>query len=239
MALDVKDFENINRHINFHRTRLEAASLTVRQSQDMRRFVDLRREKGGIVHSMFDPDRSNHGHDGAFWLEARDRRGQSVGLIATRLYTRGNMRQLLQSRQIWMDAAPVLDDMPPFPFADDIPALEGRIAVTGGLFVDSAWRGVRLGLHMVRLLRAVSLRFWFQDWNCGLINDSINSGKVQKWGYGYPNTATIFDGAENRPSWGPYHDREHLNWMSQADMLAEFERDPAELLPEVRPVAAE
>lgn len=214
-----KDFANIDRHIDHHLTKIREHQLQISSSTDMSAFVELRGQFSGYVHDAYNPEKSVWPSGGAFWLAASDTDGTTVACVATRRWDNAHLRELLLGRQIWYRAGPILDRLPPFPFKDKIPDLSGRIAMHGGLYCREDQRGRKLGINLLLGIRWLSLRWWGQDYNIGLISDSLKAASIQKTLYRYTNTATVFEGG--RPSWSGCgtHDTEHLNWISKDDML--------------------
>lgn len=245
MALTRTDYLNLDRHIRYHRARIEAGQLRVAVSTDMADFVRTRialsgsidPANGAYAHPAYDPDYSIFPPGGAFWLSVANAEGAMVACAATRRFDNASLADLFLSRQIWYSREPILEGMEPIEldWPDDMPEIEGTLAVHGGLIVDPSLRGQKIGIHLIRLTRALSLRTWRQDWNFGLVRDALKDGDVPGRLYGYPHTVCAFS---IRPPWaiegdgkpGPTHDREWLNYISRAEMLAEYASAPDTLL---------
>lgn len=219
MTMTFADFANIDRHIQHHLAMIRRHQLKVASSTDMSAFVETRREFPGYVHDAYNPRKSVWPAGGAFWLAVTDSQNGLVACVATRRWDDARVRELLLARQIWYSAGPILDQLPPFEFAENIPDIGGRIAMHGGLYCREDQRGRKLGINLVLAIRWLSLRWWVQDYNIGLIADGLKKARIQKNLYRYPHTATVFEGS--RPSWSGSgaHNREYLNWISRSEML--------------------
>jgi hypothetical protein len=84
-------------------------------------------------------------------------------------------------------------------------------------------RGSRLGICMVRLLRAMVFRDWYPDWVFGLAQESMARNNVPVEHYGYRRTIPCFD---EQVDFGPRHDREWLSTISRLELHAEYAGDP-------------
>ncbi len=228
MALSVQDYSNINAHIRHHRVALENRQLRVDSSDDMAAFIDVRSNFPGYIHPAYDPERSVLPPGHAFWLSVREHTGEVVACAATRRFDNARLLDLFMSREIWFSKSTVIDDMDPLEIAwpEQAMAVEGRLAIHGSLIVDSSQKKKGIGTHLIRLVRAASLRRWRQDWNFGLVRAELDKTSFQKRRYGYPFTCKAF---ERKPDWGPEHKVEYLNLISQTKMLAEYSADPSNL----------
>lgn len=226
--LAIADHANINNHIRYHRRRIEGRQLRVRASDDMKSFVRARSQFPGYIHPAFDPDMAALPEGSAFWVSVETPAGEVVACAATRKFDNARLLDLFMSRQVWYSKCAVIDDMDPLEidWPQEALAVEGTLAIHGSLIVRDDFRKGGLGTHLIRMVRAASLRSWRQDWNFGLVRAELEATAFQARRYGYPFTCRAF---ERRPDWGPKHDVEFLNLISQRDMLAEYAKDPENL----------
>jgi len=226
--LAIEDYSNINRHIRYHRSRIESRQLRLAASDDMDAFVRARSRFPGYIHPAFDPAQSALPAGSAFWVSVETASGEIVACAATRKFDNARLLDLFMSRQVWQSRCAVIDDMDPLDidWPDEALGVRGTLAIHGSLIVRNDYRKGGLGTHLIRLVRAASLRAWRQDWNFGLVRAELEATAFQACRYGYPFTCRAY---EAQPDWGPRHDVEYLNLISQSEMLAEYAKEPENL----------
>jgi hypothetical protein len=84
-------------------------------------------------------------------------------------------------------------------------------------------RGKKVGINLIRLVRAMSFRFFYEDWHFGLITEETFESRIHLDLYGYHEAARAFS---EKPSWGPRNSVEYVNYSSKNDMLAAYSTSP-------------
>ncbi len=226
------DLAAIDRHVTHYRLWFAERDLRAVRSSDLRTFTQRRLQLGwrenDYVNPAFHPRTSIVPPGTGFWLAIATNDGTEIACVATRYFDDASLTGLFRTRRIWDQAraarerpAPVETDWAPI--ADEA---VGRLATHGGLTVDRAWTGRGIGTRLVRLIRAMSLREWGQDWNFGSVADALFERSFQIRRYGYRRT---FDSFTVKPDWGPRHDREYISLISRTEMIEEYAGDPLEV----------
>ncbi|WP_285580340.1 hypothetical protein [Herbidospora sp. NBRC 101105] len=141
------------------------------------------------VNPTFDPARSRIAPGSAFHLSALDESGDVAACGAGRLFVTRDFAALIESLALWFD--PVPPDMAAgIELATPVPALSGRIAHVGGLWVHPRFRGSGLSLTMARLVRATALDLFDADWDTWVAFQDVAFRST----YGTATTVLCVDG---------------------------------------------
>lgn len=223
--LDQTDFANVNRHIKVYLNGIEKEGFRVRIDNDLSAFAATRSEFGGYVHPALDPNLSDIPPRSGLWLELTLPDRRLVGCTAVRMFDGERLDQLVWSRRLWGDRKPRLQPIVPITlkWPRGMPKPAGRLVYSGGLYLHEDYRANKIGIRLVRLLRAIVFRDWAPDWVFGLAQQGLAEGNVPVKHYGYARTVPCFD---ETTDFGPKHVREWLSTMSLLDMQAEYDGDP-------------
>nr|WP_062330589.1 hypothetical protein [Herbidospora sakaeratensis] len=141
------------------------------------------------VNPTFDPARSRIAPGSAFHLSALDEKGDVVACGAGRLFVTRDFAALVESLALWFD--PVPPEMAAgIELATPVPALSGRIAHVGGLWLHPRVRGSGLSLTMARLIRATALDLFDADWDTWVAFEDVAFRST----YGTATTILCVDG---------------------------------------------
>jgi hypothetical protein len=154
-----------------------------------------------------------------------------VSCAATRKYDQASLPDLFMSRRVWHSERPSIDDQEPveIDWPEQYLNAQGTLAIHGGLVTHPKFGERGIGTHLIRLVRAASLRAWMQDYNFGFIRSDIEKRGFQKRRYGYPWTCKAFVERPDDGLPGPRYDVEYLNLITQEQMLAEYAMSPENL----------
>ena len=217
--LDHDDFQNVNQHIGAYMDHIEGLGLRLRVDDDLSAFACARGGFKGYVHPALDPNHSNI--RAGLWLEALGPDRSIAGCVAIRRFDGECLSNLIWSRQLWGDRRPVLRSIRPITLTwpDDMPKPSGRLIYSGGLFLDERYRSSKVGISMVKLLRALAFRDWRPDWVFGLAAEPLAMADIPRKLYGYTKTVPCFN---EKTDFGPAHEKEWLSLISLNEMKAEY-----------------
>jgi hypothetical protein len=217
--LSHSDFRNVNQHIDAYIDHIEGLGLRLRVDDDLTAFACARAEFKGYVHPALDPNRSDV--RAGLWLEATGPDRRIAGCVAIRRFDNECLSNLIWSRQLWGDRRPLLRSITPITLTwpDDMPSPMGRLIYSGGLFLDERYRSAKVGISMVRLLRALAFRDWRPDWVFGLAAERLALADIPRKLYGYTRTVPCFN---EKTDFGPVHQKEWLSLISLDEMKAEY-----------------
>ena len=222
--LDHTDFYNVNQHIETYIRHIETSGLRLRIDDDLSAFACVRGRFRGYVHPALDPNYSDT--SSGLWLEALGNDRNVAGCVAIRRFDGESLANLIWSRQLWGDRRPLLRPISPIQllWPDGMSSPKGRLVYSGGLFLDEKYRSAKVGISMVRLLRAMAFRDWRPDWVFGLAAEPLVAADIPRKLYGYSQTVPCFN---EKADFGPAHEREWLSVISRNDMRAEYASLPS------------
>ena len=144
-------------------------------------------------------------------------------MSAARLFENESVAHLLHSRMIWGDMEHPVEAFDPiaYSWSRDLHAIQGRLVLGGGAYLDRRYKGQDIGKAMARILHAVCLRLWEPDYFFNMMVVEKLSSKVHPERFGYRHTSVVFD-EKTRPNWGPKNPCEIINWKSRNEELAGY-----------------
>lgn len=183
------DFQLAEAFIDLMSQKLEAAGVAVQMETDFREFVKLRSGASPEtpVNPTYDPSRVVISMRNAFWLRAVDSGGETVAMIAHRVFDTRDLFTDMCALRLWHDR-PSPADRCVFRAIDLEPArgIAGRVAHSGGLWIRPDWRKRNLSGYLDHLGRALMIRnFWF-DHMTGLIPEKLAATGIGIRQYGFP-----------------------------------------------------
>jgi hypothetical protein len=183
------DFQLAEAFIDLMSQKLEAAGVAVQMETDFREFVKLRSGASPEtpVNPTYDPSRVVISMRNAFWLRAVDSGGETVAMIAHRVFDTRDLFADMCALRLWHDR-PSPADRCVFRAIDLEPArgIAGRVAHSGGLWIRPDWRKRNLSGYLDHLGRALMIRnFWF-DHMTGLIPEKLAATGIGIRQYGFP-----------------------------------------------------
>lgn len=191
--LDDAEFDLVQSFIQRLFPAYEARGLEFQVSSDFAEFVAIRhRSANGFVYPTYDPEQSAISPENAFWVKILNPAGEVIGGQATRIFETPDFYPLLRSGRVWFDRS--LAPVPKFPFDCPLPPFGGRVAHLGGLWVDEAYRGRRLASLICATTRAITLRNFGFDHECGLCFEPVALRRLPIDAYGHPQLALCIDG---------------------------------------------
>lgn len=154
---------------------------------DMHAWVALLRTapRNAGINPSFDPAWSFVTPQNCFWLRVRHR-GREVACSANRLFLTDDYVGLMRSLKLWYDLKPALLPAPITVTAPrDAPPVAGRVGHSGGLWVHPDMRKRGFAAILPRLIRALSLRHFEEDWHTTLVTHSMLNSGLPREAYGY------------------------------------------------------
>jgi hypothetical protein len=156
------------------------AGITIRIHSDFRRLVELNRRHQASwtpMSPMFDPSVSRLRLDTAFWCEAVDARGQTVGTHAQRLFVWPNTTledEVKALRVFYADPAPHIAAGEHVTVTAPIAKrITGRSIYGGALWTHPDWRQRGLTKILRRISRAYAYTRWAPDYIWAFIEPKI------------------------------------------------------------------
>jgi len=140
-----------------------------------------------MVNPAFDPAYCDLSRARVLQLRAGD---DTVGVIAGKAID-GDFVELMRSGALWYGreagaAQQVAVSAPP-----EVPALAGRLAYFGGLWLHPRVRGTGLSSLLPRLIRAIAVRDWLPDFLCGGVLEALAIREIPTRVYGYAHCVQI------------------------------------------------
>lgn len=157
------------------------------------RLVRHMRQAPGVKFIMptFNPE-THPFEDQPIWLrvtKAGMHEPETVACMAARCFNTQDYHQLLASGVLWFH-----DGKKPSGFLLDTPGPSGVISHVGGLWVHPDNRGDGLSWIVPRLLGAVTLSAWHQEYHTGLVQEGLVGKGVPGRNYGVGSMDLCIDG---------------------------------------------
>jgi hypothetical protein len=216
--LDDAEFDLVQSFIQRLFPAYEARGFEFQVSSDFAEFVAIRRRSAnGFVYPTYDPEHSDISPENAFWVKILNPAGEVIGGQATRIFETPDFYALLRSGRVWFDRS--LAPVPEFPFDCALPPFGGRVAHLGGLWVDEPYRGRRLASLICATTRAMTLRNFGFNHECGLCFEPVALKRLPVLSYGHPQLAVCIEGyfPVSRKQ-----ERMYLSHMSRAQALEQI-----------------
>lgn len=197
---------------------LESQGLFVRVGNDIKDWGDMMRaaEERPIVNQAFDPDYCDLDSSNSFWLAITDQHDTTLGCIAAKKLTTTNLAQEIRAGSIWLGRTTDPNNLADVALPATVPLISGTVAFHGGFWLDPNIRGLGLARLVPRMARAIGMRRFGADWNCGFVFAALGEAGVPKKAYGYSHCELAVDG------WYPpmnRHDKLYLPWESRAEWV--------------------
>ncbi len=212
----------IQTFIDITKSRLAEQDLALDVDDNLSNWVAHMRQAPGILNiaATHDPARS-HIHPGnAFWGRFENKSGQIIACMAHKMVITENLIDEVRSHRIFFNRRPILNHYPvDLRVEPDVPVLSGRVGYGGGLWVHPNYRGRSLSGIMARVMRNLSIRHFFIDWNVSFIADTPSRIQMAHEGYGMANRTPLLKGIF--PLYGKNRDMQ-MFYMSKDEMLAQI-----------------
>ncbi len=208
--------------IDTTRSHLADQDLTLDVDDDLVNWVAHMRQAPGILNiaATHDPARSNIHSGNAFWGRFENKAGEIVACMAHKVVITENLLDEVRSHRIFFNRRPILEHYPvDLRVESDVPVLSGRVGYGGGLWVHPDYRGRSLSGIMARIMRNLSIRHFFIDWNVSFIADTPSRTRLALEGYGMAHRTPLLKGIF--PLYGKPRDMQ-MFYMSKAEMLAQI-----------------
>jgi hypothetical protein len=172
---------------------LERDGFTLKIERDLHDWVRHMRQAPGVKFIMptFNPE-THPFEDQPIWLrvtKAGMHEPETVACMAARCFNTQDYHQLLASGVLWFH-----DGKKPSGFLLDTPGPSGVISHVGGLWVHPDNRGDGLSWIVPRLLGAVTLSAWHQEYHTGLVQEGLVGKGVPGRNYGVGSMDLCIDG---------------------------------------------
>lgn len=227
MRLNLRDFDDIQAHIDLTKETLASLGLTLHVDNDMTRFIDWLGEQPDShgVPTTHDPT-ITHLHPGnSFWIYVAEAvTGRIVACHGQRLLETDDLIEDCMAQTYFMDRMPRLDRTP-ITLCPEAAAVRiyGRVLLGGGLYIHPDWRARGL-LIFNRCSRSVALRHFRGDYLVGTLRNSPNRQGLATGGAAYAHWVSCFKGKEGLPR-NPEARDVIMAWSSRDEWLATIRRD--------------
>lgn len=171
---------------------LAEQGLSVHYHSDFRRFIDtIHAVEGGygeIVNPAFDPRFNRLDWSNSLWLEAVDETDKTIALVAGKVLPDGNLYDLMQSRRVWYSRGvrPLVPGEHFEMLHEGLRSVDGRLTVSGCVWVHPGYRGRKVSSYMPLLARAVMLRSFGSTWHLGMVKQALHDRSMGTKAYHYP-----------------------------------------------------
>jgi hypothetical protein len=227
IALSSYARQEINRRIQFHRQACEGLGLAVTIHRDPEGFAAERATFPGYVHPSLDPAAGAVIGSADFTWIRLAAQGVTFGVIAARRYE-GRLDDLIHARRLWGRDVPTLEDIDPVNIVSlQAHRISGTLSLQGGMILDEATRGFRLSVHLMWMIRMVTLRTWQEDWQVGLITEETHAKDLHRPKFGYHGAEILFDGEMTH---GARHSREVLVYADARKVASELAPESTNLV---------
>jgi hypothetical protein len=182
-----EEFATVQRFCQLMSEKIATVGLDVYVESNFRDFMTLRRSvaPNTVQNPTYDPDHSNISLNNAFWLRAVEPGGQTVAMVAQRVFDCANFLDEVRSLRVWHDRGPVVDEIQVVD-GGAAATLSGRIGHAGGLWIDPGWRKRNLSGLLDHLGRGLLLKnFWYDHITAFIAEDLAATGIAARQ-YGWP-----------------------------------------------------
>jgi hypothetical protein len=182
-----EEFATVQRFCQLMSEKIATVGLDVYVESNFRDFMKLRRRVAPetVQNPTYDPDHSNISLHNAFWLRAVEPGGDTVAMIAQRVFDTEDFLEEVRSLRLWHDRP---DPPPGVLRLDDCgfaATMKGRIGHAGGLWINPLYRKKNLSGLIDHLGRGLLLRnFWF-DHITGIIGTELAATGIATKQYGW------------------------------------------------------
>jgi hypothetical protein len=190
------DFAIVQRFCQLITEKIAEKELDVVYENDFREFVHYRQKVSPkhIINPTFHPEYSFLTPQNSFWLRAVDSQGRTIATCAKRILDTDCFHDELVSLRLWQEPghpAPAVT----FGSIDCEPArrLSGRIAHSGGFWVEPNWRKRDISGLLSDLGRGLALRNMGFDHITGVMLDDLAATGIGTKQYGYPHTEGLIE----------------------------------------------
>jgi hypothetical protein len=183
-----EEFATVQRFCQLMSEKIAALGLDVFVESNFRDFSSLRRQLApkSIQNPSFDPDHCALSLHNAFWLRAVDQDGDTVAMMAQRVFDTKSFLDELKSLRLWHDLPDHLNGVLRISDCEFAERLTGRVGHAGGLWIEPTYRKKNLSGLMDHLSRGLCLRnFWF-DYMTGNIGTELAATGIGFQQYGFP-----------------------------------------------------
>ena len=181
----------LNQYLRLAMFTLRRSGFRVETSTDLMCFATFLEDADGNqgVNPTFDP-RACDLSTGAFWLNLREKSGDIVACMASRLFKTKAYYDLMRNGSMWCNQP----DKFRIPMATDAAGPAGRISQSGGLWVHPQWRGEGLSWIVPRTVSAMSLERWNIDFHTGVVFAELFAKGLPTRNYGVATARLCVDG---------------------------------------------
>lgn len=183
-----EEFATVQRFCQMLSEKIAALSLDVYVESNFRDFIKLRRQvaPNNVQNPTYDPEHSNISLHNAFWLRAVEPGGDTVAMVAQRIFDTENFFDELSSLRLWHDRPGAAGGVIDIVECSSAAKLTGRIGHAGGLWIEPHFRKKNLSGLLDHLGRGLLLKnFWFDHITAFIIDNLAATGIAVKQ-YGWP-----------------------------------------------------
>jgi GNAT superfamily N-acetyltransferase len=202
--------ELLARYFAFADETLREHGVHLRFSQDFARLIALNqehRESWPPLSPIFNPHYNDLGNGTAFWIEGRDRFGETVVTNGARLYDlgEGSLVDAVESLRVFYDdPAPAIAAGETVKItAPSATGIRGRVAFAGGLWVRPDYRRFGFAKLLPRFTRSFALTSWNTPTFWTYVDQKLDRiGLTQAYGYSHSEERI----ATRMPTWRGEYD---------------------------------
>ena len=180
-----------------------------------------------MINPSFDPRHSTLTPDTSFWTQLLDSGGRAIACDAYRLFQVPDFADHIRTLQflyehVPSDMAPLTLSLPP-----DAPLFAGRVGHAGGMWINPRHRKRGLSFLLARMHRAIAMRRFDPDWECGLLFGDLAATGQQFHGFGYTRSMLCFDC--HHPATNQ-QERAFLTAISREEMRQQIQHDATAIM---------
>lgn len=154
----------------------------------------MRADKKKYSNPELDPTLHDLDDNNSFWIEIKDREGDTIGTIAGRLCQIDSLISLCRSYRFWYGDKISFSEPLAIVYADHDRIPQGRVVYDGAMWIrpDHRKRGISWALS--RLCRLTAIRMWEPAWIFGFGFPAVSRARLPTSVYGYPHHQIFADG---------------------------------------------